>query len=138
MGILSVAAERSAMTDADLLAPFDVAVIRTAARDNDVEEGALREALADQQRTMRENPGVEDLVYEWRKQYDDPVLLRTPDVFIVAVPPTVWEEYGDFLDFERPMLETVVAVHQEQAIRNPDVGLADLPDGEPTIVVGRE
>ena len=126
------------MTDDELLAPFDVAVIRTAAQDNDVEEPALREALADHQRTMRDNPGVEDLVYEWRKQYDDPVLARTADVFVVAVPAAVWEEYGDYLDLERAVLEAVAAVHQEQTIRRDDVGPEALADAETTIVVGRE
>lgn len=126
------------MTDDELLAPFDVAVIRTAARDNDVEESALREALADQQQTMRENPGVEDLVYEWRKQYDDPVLARTEDVFVLAVPPTIWEEYGDYLDIERSVLQAVVAVHQEQTIRSDEVSPEALADAETVIVVNRE
>jgi len=125
------------MTD-DVLDPFDVAVIRTAARDNDIEEPALREALADHQRTMRENPGVEDLVYEWRKQYDDPVLSRTDEMFILAVPSTVWEEYGDYLEMERPLLQAVVAVHQEQTIRSEEVDPEGLADAETVIVVGRE
>jgi len=126
------------MQDDELLAPFDVAVIRTAARDNDIEEPALREALADHQRTMRENPGVEDLVYEWRKQYDDPVLSRTDEMFILAVPSTVWEEYGDYLEMERPLLQAVVAVHQEQTIRSEEVDPEGLADAETVIVVGRE
>jgi len=125
------------MTD-DVLDPFDVAVIRTAARDNDIEEPALREALADHQRTMRENPGVEDLVYEWRKQYDDPVLSRTDEMFILAVPSTVWEEYGDYLEMERPLLQAVVAVNQEQTIRSEEVDPEGLADAETVIVVGRE
>jgi hypothetical protein len=124
------------MTD-ELLAPFDVAVIRTTAQHNDVEESALREALADHQRTMQENPGVEDLVYEWRKQYDDPVVARTESVFIVAVPPTVWEEYGDYLDLDESLLGAVAAVHQEQTTRTEDATLDGVPEGHTVIVVGR-
>jgi len=126
------------MTDDELLTPFDVAVVRTTARDNDVEEPALRDALADHQRTMRETPGVEDLVYEWRKQYDDPVLARTDDTFIVAVPASVWEEYAEYLGLERPLLQALAAVHQEQAIRSDELSPDALADAETTMVVGRE
>jgi len=126
------------MQDDELLAPFDVAVIRTTARDNDVEEPALRDAVTAHQRTMRETPGVEDLVYEWRKQYDDPVIARTAAVFIVAVPPTVWEEYGDYLELETEMLRALAAVHGEQTVRHADATLAGMADGHAPIVVGRQ
>lgn len=124
------------MTD-DLLAPFDLAVIRTTAQHNDVEEGELRDALASHQRTMRETPGVEDLVYEWRKQYDDPVLVRTPDLFVLALPPTVWEQYADHLEFEDETLAAVTAVHQEQTIRTDAVDFSAIPEGHVALVVAR-
>ena len=130
-------AQGGAMTDDDLLAPFDLAVIRTTAQHNDIEEGALRDALADHQRTMRANPGVEDLVYEWRRQYDDPVLVRTPDVFVLALPPTVWEEYADYLEFEAETLGAVTAVHQEQTIRTDAVEFSSIPEGHLALVAGR-
>jgi len=126
------------MTETDLLAPFDLAVIRTTAQHNPVDEAALREALTAHQRTMRENPGVEDLVYEWRKQYDDPVLARTPAQFVLAVPPTVWEQYADYLDFEDETLAAVTAVHQEQTIRTESVDLSGMPEGHVALIVGRE
>ncbi len=135
---MCLAGQADPMTDETLLAPFDLAVIRTTAQRNDVEEGVLRDALATHQRTMRENPGVEDLVYEWRKQYDDPVLLRTPDLFIVAVPPTVWEEYGTHLELDDGVLPAVVAVHQEQTIRTDAVESTALPQDHTALVVARE
>lgn len=130
--------EPGPMTDDDLLAPFDLAVIRTTAQHNDVEEGVLRDALAAHQRTMRENPGVEDLVYEWRKQYDDPVLVRTPDVFVLALPPTVWEQYGDYLDFEDDVLPAVAAVHAEQTLRSDTVSASELASDRAPLLVARE
>jgi len=126
------------MTETDLLAPFDHAVIRTAADENDIEFDVLREALSDHQRTMRENPGVEDLVYEWRKQYDDPILQRTESTFVVAVPPTVWEEYGDYLDLGDTLLAAVTAVHQEQSVRNSEIPFEELPTGDTVLIVARE
>ena len=129
--------EGQSMTDEALLAPFDLAVIRTTAQHNDIEESELRDALASHQRTMRENPGVEDLVYEWRKQYEDPVLDRTPELFVLALPPTVWEEYGDYLDFRNETLAAVTAVHQEQTVRLDSVEFSAIPEGHVALVVGR-
>jgi len=126
------------MTDTELLRPFDDDVIRAVAKANDIETEPLREALADHQRTMQQNPGVENLVYEWRKQYDDPVIARTAAVFIVAVPPTVWEEYGDYLELETEMLRALAAVHGEQTVRHADATLAGMADGHAPIVVGRQ
>ncbi|MDS0258655.1 hypothetical protein NDI56_04415 [Haloarcula sp. S1CR25-12] len=125
------------MTDDTLLAPFDDDVFRQVAAANDIDFEALQNAVADHQRTMRENPGVEDLVYEWRKQYDDPVLVRTPDLFVVAVTPTVWEEYGEYLDFEPDRLAAVSAVHQEQTIRTDAVDVSAIPEGHTALVAGR-
>jgi hypothetical protein len=126
------------MTETDLLAPFDLAVIRTTAQHNKIEEARLREALTTHQRTMRETPGVEDLVYEWRKQYDDPVLVRTPTMFVLAVPPTVWEEYAEYLDFGDETLAAVTAVHQEQTLRTESVDLSGMPEDHVAIIVSRE
>ena len=126
------------MTDDTLLAPFDDAVLRQVAAANDTELEPLESALASHQRTMRENPGVEDLVYEWRKQYDDPVLVRTPELFILALPPTVWEQYADYLEFEDETLAAVTAVHQEQTIRTETVEFSAIPEDHVALVVGRE
>ena len=125
------------MADTDPLDPFDDDVIRAVADANDVALEPLETAVADHQRTMRDTPGVEDLVYEWRKQYDDPVLFRDQSIFIVAVPPTVWEEYGSYLDLEDDVLRALAAVHQEQTLRTDDVDLSGFPEGHATVVVGR-
>jgi hypothetical protein len=125
------------MTDTDLLAPFDENVLRAVASENDIELSLLRDALADHQRTMRDNPGVEDLVYEWRKQYDDPVLARTDSVFVVSVPPGVWEQYGEYLDIETPTLQAVTAVHQEQTVRMDRISLGGMAPGHTALVVSR-
>lgn len=126
------------MTDTDLLAPFAVDVIRAVAEDNGIELTELQEALMDHQQTMRDTPGVEDLVYEWRKQYDDPILRRTESTFVVAVPPTVWEEYGEYLDFGDTLLAAVTAVHQEQSVRNPAIPFEELPAGNTVLIAVRE
>jgi hypothetical protein len=124
------------MTDADLMAPFDDEVVRAVAAENDVDRDVLADTLVDHQRTMQENPGVEDLVYEWRKQYADPVLERTPDRYVVGVRATVWEEYGEYLDLEDQVLAALVAVHQEQVLRTlSEDALAGAEDLVPLIAV---
>jgi len=126
------------MTEAERLSPFDDDVVRSVGAASNVGIQRLEEAVADHQRTMQENPGVEDLVYEWRKQYDNPVIHRTESVFILAVPPTVWEEYGRYLDFTDELLGAVTAVHQEQTIKTVDGPLSGVPEGCTAVVVGRQ
>ncbi|WP_424004534.1 hypothetical protein ACOZ4I_07425 [Haloarcula salina] len=125
------------MTDADLLAAFDDDVIRAVADANDVDEATLRDALEAHQRTMRKNPGVEDLVYEWRKRFDDAVLHRTPETFYVAVRESVWREYGEHLDLDDHLLGAVVAVHQEQVLRADAVESDDIDADAVAVVVSR-
>jgi hypothetical protein len=125
------------MNDAALLAPFDDEVVRGVAGTNSVDEEQLRSALADHQRTMRENPGVEDLVYEWRKRFDDAVLHRTPETFYMAVRETVWEEYGTHLGIDDYLLAAVVAVHQEQVLRETAVGSSAIDEDAVALVVSR-
>ncbi|MFC7076515.1 hypothetical protein [Haloarcula halophila] len=123
------------MTDEDLLEPFHLAVIRSVANESDVPEPTLRDALEAHQQTMRDSPGVDELVYEWRKRFDAPVLAQSDSVYIVAVHPGVWEEYGEHLDLEEDVLGAVAAVHQEQTLRDDRVTFEDIdPDAVPLIV----
>jgi len=125
------------MDEATLLAPFDDEVIRAVAGTNSVDEEQLRSALADHQRTMRENPGVEDLVYEWRKRFDDAVLHRTPETFFMAVRESVWAEYGAHLGIDDYLLAAVVAVHQEQVLRETAVDSSDIDTDAVALVASR-
>ena len=125
------------MDEATLLAPFDDEVVRGVAGTNSVDEEQLRSALADHQRTMRENPGVEDLVYEWRKRFDDAVLHRTPETFFIAVRESVWAEYGAHLGIDDYLLAAVVAVHQEQVLRETAVDSSDIDTDAVALVASR-
>ena len=125
------------MDDPALLAPFDDDVVRAVAGTNSVDEEQLRSALADHQRTMRENPGVEDLVYEWRKRFDDAVLHRTPETFFIAVRESVWAEYGAHLGIDDYLLAAVVAVHQEQVLRETAVDSSDIDTDAVALVASR-
>jgi len=125
------------MADSDLLAPFDDDVIERIAAENGVDGDLLRETLRDHQRTMRDNPGVENLVYEWRKQFDDAVLDRTPDTYVVGVRREVWDEFGEYLDVPDYLLAATIAVHQEQTLRRSGVELDGLDEADTVVVVAR-
>jgi hypothetical protein len=97
------------------LAPFEDDILAAVADESGVDETALRESLRRHQRTARENPGVDDLVYEWRKYLPyDPLVDRTETAYYCALRVGVWDEYADYLGVD---LTAVMAVHDRQARR---------------------
>lgn len=126
------------MTDLDLLDAFDDAVVRSVASENGVDETRLRDALSDHQQTMRKTPGVENLVYEWRKQFEDPIVDRTPDRYVVAVRRAVWQEFAEYLDLDDYLLAAVSAVHQEQVLRSSEIDEHMLGTDRIPMIVVRE
>ncbi|WP_244257074.1 hypothetical protein [Halomicrobium sp. IBSBa] len=68
--------------DSDL---FDTTDVERSASEFAVDPAALTERLADHQAAVEELPGVENLVYEWRKQYEDPLIERTAEVYYLRV-----------------------------------------------------
>ena len=65
---------------------------------------------------MRELPGVEDIVYEWRNYFHrDPLVGRTPAVYYLALPDHVWEEFVDDLGLDAAERDALLAVHDRQA-----------------------
>ena len=99
----------------DPLEPFDEAVIEAVAADHDLDPATLRALLERHQQQMRDLPGVENLVYEWRKTLPrDPLVERREDVYLLVVDPNVWPQFADALEFDADALAAVRAVHAEQ------------------------
>lgn len=90
---------------------FESAHVETVASESGIDPDRLSEALSAHQTSVEELPGVEDIVYEWRKQYEDPLLSRTDDAYYLVVPRQVWDEFGNALDLDDEVLDAVVAVH---------------------------
>jgi hypothetical protein len=113
----------------DPLAPFDEGVVATVADERGMEASAVTTLVERHQQTARDNPGVEDLVYEWRTQFhDDPLVEQTEAAYYLAVREHVFEESGDYLDLNDDELATLKAVHARQ-VRNAvdgEVGDRDL------------
>jgi hypothetical protein len=100
----------------DPLAAFEPGVIRAVATDRGFDPETLSRLVRRHQEGVRTLPGVLDLVYEWRRTLPgDPLLARTDAAFVLATPPTVWDEFGSYLDLTARELAALRAVHERQA-----------------------
>ncbi|ACV48402.1 MULTISPECIES: hypothetical protein [Halomicrobium] len=119
--------------DSDL---FDTAAVERSASEFEVDPAALTQRLADHQAAVEELPGVENIVYEWRKQYEDPLIERTAGVYYLRVPSTVWDEFGDALGVGDAMLGAVVDVHRRTVSTASGVS-STPPDGVAYVALDR-
>jgi hypothetical protein len=102
----------------DPLAAFDDEAIDAVAASADVDEERLRTLARDHQEGVRDLPGVDDIVYEWRNQFHlDPLLHRESDVYVLALRGHVWDEFGERLGLEDTELDALRALHDRQARR---------------------
>jgi len=129
------------MTDRDELAAFDRGLIVEVAAEYDLDEDRLAELVSTHQSNVRELPGVDDIVYEWRNHFHlDPMLARTDGAYYLALPDHVWDEFADALDVDDAERTALVAVHDRQARR--DAGTAGFDptrlDGDTAVVLTRE
>jgi len=119
----------------DHLAPFDDDLLATVAARHDLDESTLRDLLVRHQEQVRDNPGVEDIVYEWRSQFHgQPVVQRTPDTYYMRLRAHVWDEFADALDIAEADLYAVLDAHEEQLRRETGAG---IDDGERAMVLSR-
>jgi hypothetical protein len=97
------------------LVAFDDTVIETVARERDLEVTALRDLVRRQQEVVRSLPGVDDIVYEWRKAFaTDPLVERRPEGYYLSVPNHVWPEFATSLSVSTAELNALRAVHDRQ------------------------
>jgi hypothetical protein len=98
------------------LSVFDDDVIATVAEQSVIDADRLRTISEAHQSAVRDLPGVDDIVYEWRNQFHlDPLVSRTEAVYVLAVREHVWQEFADnhgLTDAER---DALVRLHDEQA-----------------------
>ena len=100
----------------DELAAFEERVIDAVAADHAVESARLTELVRTHQANVRDLPGVEDIVYEWRNYFHrDPLVGQTPAVYYLALPDHVWEEFTEDLGLDAAERDALLAVHARQA-----------------------
>jgi len=105
------------MTDArPPLSAFDDETFGHVAAETEVSADRLRTLVQRHQEGVRDLPGVDDIVYEWRNHFHmDPLLVRTDAVYVLALPAHVWEEFADRLDVSETELDALLSVHDRQA-----------------------
>jgi hypothetical protein len=123
----------------DPLAAFDPDLVSSVAAETGTDPDALWSLLRRHQESVRELPGVADLVYEWRRVFDDALVVRTDRVFCCAVHPVVWSEFADALGVGDEEREALELVHDRQARRIARPGdTHDSPfDGRAAVVLVR-
>lgn len=106
------------------LAPFDDDLFGAVGAE--VDSGRLAALAREHQVGIRELPGVDNIVYEWRHQLPrDPLLLRTTAVYVLALPDRVWAEFFDRLGLTDPEADALRELHHRQACRHLEA--ADTP-----------
>lgn len=123
------------------LAPFDDDLVADAAAATGLDADEVADALREHQASVREYPGVDDLIYEWRRGMAyDPLVERTAAAYYLVVLAHVWTEFGDRLGLGDDRLAAVRAVHDRQARRDAtDLGVDEsVYDDAAPIVLARE
>jgi len=100
----------------DELAEFDDSVIETVAAEHDIAPAALTDLVRTHQSNVRDLPGVEDIVYEWRNYFhQDPLVGRTEAAYYLALPAHVWDEFAEDMGLSSAERAALLAVHERQA-----------------------
>ncbi|MFT4880382.1 MAG: hypothetical protein ACI9CA_001705 [Natronomonas sp.] len=115
----------------DELAAFEDDLLESVGAE--VGAGRLAALAREHQAGVRDRPGVDNIVYEWRRQLPgDPLVLRTTAVYVLALPGGVWAEFLDELGVNGREAEALRRLHDRQAGR-----LVDSADEHATLVLVR-
>jgi len=128
------------MTDRDELAVFDESILEAVAGDHDIPGDRLAALARTHQANVRDLPGVDDIVYEWRNYFHlDPLVAQTPAAYYLALPEHVWDEFIDDVDADDDERSALLTLHDRQARADADdVGLdAGRLDSDCALVLSR-
>ncbi|MFB6079415.1 MAG: hypothetical protein ABEJ81_00185 [Haloferacaceae archaeon] len=118
----------------DPLAAFDPPVLAAVAGGDEAER-RLRAVARRHQEAVRATPGVDDLVYEWRRAFPRNELVeRRDDAYYLLVGPAAWREFGDALGLDAGERDRLRALHARQfaaAVGDPGSGSGATGDAEP-------
>lgn len=99
------------------------------ADEHELSPATLADALARIGESVRDYPGIHDLVYEYRRAFRfDPLVARHGDAYYCCVPPRVWPEFADAADLSDAERTACLAVHDRIVHR---VVGSDALDGYP-------
>lgn len=111
----------------DPLAVFEDDVVSETVEETGVDPDRLRGVARSHQLTVRDLPGVEDIVYEWRRSLPkNPLVERRPEAYYLAVDATIWGEYGDALSLSSDDFDALRTLHENQLAAT--LGADAVPD----------
>jgi len=100
----------------DPLTPFDADRLAAVAADRGVPVDTLEELVTRHHAHADSMPGVDELVFEWRRFLDyDPLVLRTDDAYHLAVDESIWREFGAQMELDGEEVNTLLALHDREA-----------------------
>ena len=126
------------MTERDALGVFDAGLVTDVAGDHDIDSDRLSTLARTHQSNVRDLPGVDDIVYEWRTQFhQDPLLARTSAAYYLALPDHVWDEFAEDIGVSEAERAALVDLHGRQTRIDADEVGADtarLETSEPVVL----
>jgi hypothetical protein len=126
------------MTERDALGVFDAGLVTDVAGDHDIDSDRLSTLARTHQSNVRDLPGVDDIVYEWRTQFhQDPLLARTSAAYYLALPDHVWDEFAEDIGASEAERAALVDLHGRQTRIDADEVGADtarLETSEPVVL----
>ena len=126
------------MTERDALGVFDAGLVTDVAGDHDIDSDRLSTLARTHQSNVRNLPGVDDIVYEWRTQFhQDPLLARTSAAYYLALPDHVWDEFVEDIGASEAERAALVDLHGRQTRIDADEVGADtarLETSEPVVL----
>ncbi|KTG10294.1 hypothetical protein AUR64_12010 [Haloprofundus marisrubri] len=119
------------------LVGFDADIVSRVAADHGTTAEALATLVERHQQSVRELPGVDDIVYEWRNAFtENPVVERREDRYLLSVPAHVWPEFASALSLSEEELAALRAVHADQLRVDVDSGDGNTDfDDDPMVLV---
>jgi len=108
----------------DELAAFDDDLL---AEVGEADSGRLATLAREHQAGVRALPGVDDIVYEWRRTLPgEPLLYRSRALYVLALPGRVWLEFLERMEVTESEASALRELHGRQARR-----LLAAADGAP-------
>jgi hypothetical protein len=108
----------------DELAAFDEGLL---AEVGGTDSERLATLAREHQAGVRALPGVDEIVYEWRRTFPgEPLLYRSTGLYVLALPGRVWVEFLEEMELVESEASALRELHRRQARR-----LLAAADGAP-------
>jgi hypothetical protein len=103
----------------DPLTPFDPALVARVAAEHGFDAGVLAALVRRHHEYAARVPGIDELVFEWRRTFAyDPLVARTDDAYYLVVDSNIWTEFATQMRLDDNEIAALRALHNRQARRH--------------------